>query len=587
MLATAVVISLGAGAGSALTMQPAGGDAKAMSFAKSFDALDLSTALQGAMKPDRILQPVVAGGKFRALNVADYIVSGNGQHPAGTPAREEVFKKGEMDVPAVAPADSNASIGNSHLSDHAEDVSIADSRKASDAHVLALKHLRKGKAENDVSAMSNLPLAVEKKIVVESQSDPLPLASRSVKAEEVPPMRPDAKTASPRLSQVEITARLETSKPPAGDCKAQIGQPVRKEAKYKEGTAGLVDVEKKTMAPATIVVPVVPAPMATPANIGVPVRTQRDDMYEPLDSSSRPAARGLRPAGFTSMISGTAGEVRASRPHVESNSAKNIVAVAPAASVRPHHTNFPSVSTTQDEGASQLRSKVSDLGKAERISTQRIDVNGTTHRTSAPVVAPTVHAGVEEAAPVARVESVARVQMAEVRSPTSREWDVASRTEAGMMGSEVHKTLLATQTTLEIDVPNGMHGWLKIRAEMTDGGDVKASLSATSTAGQQMLHRELPSLTAFLQSERVGNAVAVAVTESATSTRDYGGSMPGGDAREQSPDSNRQGGNGRHGMANQASDEAMSYDWKSLASGAEWLSPVVYSSGGSWLSVRA
>jgi len=45
---------------------------------------------------------------------------------------------------------------------------------------------------------------------------------------------------------------------------------------------------------------------------------------------------------------------------------------------------------------------------------------------------------------------------------------------------------------------------------MTDGGVVNASVSAVSSAGQEMLHRELPALTAYLQEEKVAvNAVAV------------------------------------------------------------------------------
>ena len=54
---------------------------------------------------------------------------------------------------------------------------------------------------------------------------------------------------------------------------------------------------------------------------------------------------------------------------------------------------------------------------------------------------------------------------------------------------------------------NGTQGWLKIRAEMTDGGVVNASVSATTSAGQEMLHRELPSLTAYLQQEQIGVAL--------------------------------------------------------------------------------
>ena len=64
------------------------------------------------------------------------------------------------------------------------------------------------------------------------------------------------------------------------------------------------------------------------------------------------------------------------------------------------------------------------------------------------------------------------------------------------------RTLSASPTALEVGIPDGTHGWLKVRAEMADGGVVNASVSAASPASQEMLHRELPSLTAYLQSER-------------------------------------------------------------------------------------
>ena len=66
-----------------------------------------------------------------------------------------------------------------------------------------------------------------------------------------------------------------------------------------------------------------------------------------------------------------------------------------------------------------------------------------------------------------------------------------------------HRALLATPTTLEVGVPDGTQGWLKIRAEVGDQGQVNASLAAGSSAGQEMLHRELPALNAYLHSEQM------------------------------------------------------------------------------------
>ncbi|WP_433983147.1 hypothetical protein RBB78_16320 [Tunturiibacter empetritectus] len=44
------------------------------------------------------------------------------------------------------------------------------------------------------------------------------------------------------------------------------------------------------------------------------------------------------------------------------------------------------------------------------------------------------------------------------------------------------RTLSATPTALEVGIPDGTHGWLKVRAEMADGGVVNASVSAASPA---------------------------------------------------------------------------------------------------------
>jgi hypothetical protein len=66
-----------------------------------------------------------------------------------------------------------------------------------------------------------------------------------------------------------------------------------------------------------------------------------------------------------------------------------------------------------------------------------------------------------------------------------------------------HTTLSASPTVLEVGVPGGSHGWLKIRAEIGEGGAVQASLSAATHAGHETLRRELPQMTAFLVGEQV------------------------------------------------------------------------------------
>ena len=79
-----------------------------------------------------------------------------------------------------------------------------------------------------------------------------------------------------------------------------------------------------------------------------------------------------------------------------------------------------------------------------------------------------------------------------------------------LVSSEPHKTFVATPTTLEVGLPNGTQGWLKIRAEVGNEGNVNASLSAATSAGQQSLHRQLPALNAYLHSEQVAVTTSIA-----------------------------------------------------------------------------
>jgi hypothetical protein len=146
--------------------------------------------------------------------------------------------------------------------------------------------------------------------------------------------------------------------------------------------------------------------------------------------------------------------------------------------------------------------------------------------------------------------------------------------------------ITATPTTLEVGIPNGTHGWLNVRAEMADGG-INASVSAATSAGQEMLHRELPSLTAYLQQEKVAvntvviHTVAPETLESRGSTTGMDGSSGG-----QTPQKNNEGGeqlrNGGRATASRA-DEIVRYQ----ETGEDGLLRLATYAGGSWLSVRA
>ncbi len=79
----------------------------------------------------------------------------------------------------------------------------------------------------------------------------------------------------------------------------------------------------------------------------------------------------------------------------------------------------------------------------------------------------------------------------------------AATSALGSDPSLAHQTLLVTPTTLEVGVPNGTQGWLKIRAEVGGQGEVNASLTAGSSGAQEMLHSQLPALNAYLHSEQM------------------------------------------------------------------------------------
>jgi hypothetical protein len=160
-------------------------------------------------------------------------------------------------------------------------------------------------------------------------------------------------------------------------------------------------------------------------------------------------------------------------------------------------------------------------------------------------------------------------------------------TEMGMS----HRTLLATPTALEVGVSNGTQGWLKIRAEMTDGGVVNASLSSASSAGQEMLHRELPALTAYLQEERVSVNTVVAPANAAAGTDSrFAGSMDGNGSGQARQSSGQGGGDERQGLIPATADRANEVPMYVGLNGVGEdgvLSAGTYAGGGSWLNVRA
>ncbi len=154
---------------------------------------------------------------------------------------------------------------------------------------------------------------------------------------------------------------------------------------------------------------------------------------------------------------------------------------------------------------------------------------------------------------------------------------------------EMPRMLTATPTSLEVGVQNGMHGWLKIRAEMTEGGEVNASVSTASSTGQEMLHRELPALTAYLVEEKVAVNAVVVHASPATGT-DAGSSSgmdgAGGQTSQRSNDGEERDRNlGRAAFSD--SSEPMTYRDLQGVDEDGALPFAGYGISGGWLSVRA
>jgi hypothetical protein len=111
---------------------------------------------------------------------------------------------------------------------------------------------------------------------------------------------------------------------------------------------------------------------------------------------------------------------------------------------------------------------------------------------------------------------------------------------------------LATSSSFEIEVPSSSHGVLKVKAEVTESGSIKATLSSSSPNGVQMFHRELPALASFLADEKlhVSNVVIDTSAGSMDRSRDRDGQHAapdqsfqqfGEDPRQQSNDRDHQG----------------------------------------------
>jgi len=183
-----------------------------------------------------------------------------------------------------------------------------------------------------------------------------------------------------------------------------------------------------------------------------------------------------------------------------------------------------------------------------------------------------------------------------------------------------HTTLGSSLTMLEVGVASGTLGWLKIRAELTAGGDVNASLAGGSHLIADKLRSELPALTSYLQEEHVQlSTIAVHSTSQAPlvaagvpsasggsdpfsfgSQGGFSGSMNGGTDGGQPHQGTSSGAPQvdivEAGVSNK-NEDGIAVALERLPDSAAYgsgmglgvsgrLSPVEYGSGGSWLNVR-
>ena len=163
---------------------------------------------------------------------------------------------------------------------------------------------------------------------------------------------------------------------------------------------------------------------------------------------------------------------------------------------------------------------------------------------------------------------------------------------AGGVSASIHfapKMMTATPTALEVGVQSETHGWLKVRAELTEGGAVNASVSATSSASQASLHAELPGLTAYLQEEKVAVNAIVIHSSMAFGAESGGSAGTGGGENGSAPSSRDEGGRREQGLGNTGVERgggAVYQEWSS-SNGEDLPSTLSGFEGRSWLSVRA
>ena len=166
---------------------------------------------------------------------------------------------------------------------------------------------------------------------------------------------------------------------------------------------------------------------------------------------------------------------------------------------------------------------------------------------------------------------------------------VATVHDTPASGTFGHQTLVATPNVVEIGVATGTHGWLRIRAELQpESGQVSAAVIANSSTSVDALHRQLPSIAAYLASEQVNiGSLVVSRASASTAANDAGAN----DSAAGTPQQQRQDG-GSQRQSGFAASPSFAQDWldaePSIAMGGlPGVSASYDSGGGGWLNVHA
>jgi hypothetical protein len=293
----------------------------------------------------------------------------------------------------------------------------------------------------------------------------------------------------------------------------------------------------------------------------------------PVLSSSEPQ---LRPSG--------AEQVSASSPGVAGRLSSRAKTVA-------WDSKVPEQTKTTDLGASESKDAVNSAVSGEAaIRSSAIDSEGATKTQEHGLTIANAGSGLHiatmagaEGGLTQTVNHAGAQGHAEAAGSVSGEAGKAASLAPSFNATPEHMVLSASTTVLEVGVMSGTHGWLKIRAEMGGEGVVNAAVSAGSATGQDMLHRELPGLTGYLQQTQAGvNATVVDRTHGAMqTTAGFAGS--GEQTSQRQPQ-----GAGAAGVDREISPgsrEEATFDGSGLPVASGSL-PVLLEGSGSWLNVR-